>query len=180
VILAGNVPLLSAREDLTGRQFLTLNLDAGLSTLQTTPDWPILFWNLLAWRASQLPGLLESNVRLGTDVMVKTIGEPVTVTWPDGTVKSFPKTSDQLALETPLPGLYTVAMGTATNSFAVNPLAADESDISTCAAGQWGGWVEDAESRYAQLPMAWIFALGALGVLTAHLCLLAAGKGGRG
>jgi hypothetical protein len=178
VILAGNVPLLTTREDFVGRQFLTLNLSPELSTLQTTPDWPILFWNILQWRASQMPGLLDSNARLGAEVILKTTGEPVTVVWPDKTVKNFPKTSDQLALETPLPGIYSVAMGPSTNSFAVNSLAADESDLSACATGQWGNWGSDAESRYEQSPMAWLFALIALGLLTAHLYLLASGKGG--
>src|SRR4029078_1408567 len=107
------------REDLTGRQFLTMNVDAELSTLARSPDWPILFWNILNWRATQIPGLLERNARLGAEVLLKTAGEPVTVRWPDGTVKSFSHSGDQLALETPLPGLYTVVMGSTTNSFAV-------------------------------------------------------------
>ncbi len=178
VILAGNVPLLSAREDLTGRRFLTLNFNAELSTLQTTPDWPILFWNIMEWRATQIPGLLDSNARLGAEVILKTTGEPVTLFLPDRTSKTFSQTSDQLALETPLPGLYSVVMGAATNSFAVNALAAGESDLQTCAAGQWGKWQSDSTQRYEQSPMAWIFALAALGVLSAHLCLLATGKGG--
>ena len=70
-------------------------------------------------------------------------------------------------------------MGQSTNSFAVNPLAADESDLSTCSSGQWGAWRNDIEERYEQTPMAWIFALGALALLTAHLVLLHGGKGGK-
>lgn len=178
VILAGNVPLLSGYDDLLGRRFLTLNLDPALSTMQNTPDWPILFWNLLNWRATQIPGLLESNARLGAEVSLHTAGSAVVVTWPDGTVKSFLRTADQLSLETPLPGLYTVAMGASTNSFAVNPLAADESDLLSCTTGQWGKWQEDLEHRFEQRPMAWLFALAALALLTAHLWLLAVGKGG--
>lgn len=176
VILAGNVPLLSVREDLTGRRHLTLNLNAELSTLHSTPDWPILFWNVLQWRASQTPGLLESNARLGAEVTVKTTGEPVAVTWPDGTVKSFPKTGDQLALETPMPGLYSVAMGQSTNAFAVNPLAAEESDLSGCSIGKWGQWREDAERRFEEASIVWVVALAALVVMTTHLFLLARGK----
>jgi hypothetical protein len=178
VILAGNVPLLSGYDDLLGRRFLTLNCDPALSTLPGTADWPILFWNILSWRALQIPGLLDSNARLGAEVLLQTAGERVVVTWPDGTVKSFPRTADQLALETPLPGLYSVAMGRSTNSFAVNPLAADESNLQSCATGQWGKWQEDVEHRFEQRPMAWLFGLAALGLLTAHLWLLAAGKGG--
>jgi len=177
VILAGNVPLVSTREDITGRQFLTMNLDPELSTVTKTPDWPILFWNILQWRAREIPGLLDSNARLGTEVILKTTGDPVSVRWPDGQEKSFPRTSDQLLLDIPLPGIYSVAMGTSTNSFAVNPLAADESDLQASASGQWGSWDAGVESRYEQSPMAWIFALSALGLLTAHLWFLAAGKG---
>jgi hypothetical protein len=178
IVLAGNVPLLSVRDDLTGRRFLTLNLNPELSTLQRTPNWPILFWNILQWRASQTPGLQEVNARLGSEVILKTTGERVDVKLPNGTMKQFPQTADQLALETPEPGLYTVSMGASTNSFAVNALAADESDLRSCLAGEWGKWNADPEQRYEQSPMAWLFGLGALGILTAHLWLLATGKGG--
>jgi hypothetical protein len=177
VILAGNVPLVSTREDITGRQFLTLNLDPDLSTVTKTPDWPILFWNLLEWRATQIPGLLESNARLGTELLLKTTGGPVSVRWPDGESKSFTRTGEQLSLETPMPGRYSVAMGQSTNSFVVNALAADESDLQRCVSGQWGNWDGGAEVRYEQSPMGWLFALGALGLLSAHLWLLASGKG---
>src|SRR5262249_33699823 len=114
----------------------------------------------------------------GTEIMLKTTGDPVTVVWPDGEVKNFPRTGDRLALETPLPGIYSVAMGASTNSFAVNPLAGDESDLSSCRSGDWGNWGADTEQRYEQSPLAWLFALGALGLLVAHLWLLAIGKGG--
>ena len=178
IILAGNVPLLSVRDDLTGRRFLTLNLNPELSTLQRTPNWPILFWNILQWRASQTPGLQEVNARLGSEVNLKTTGEPVAVRLPSGTVKQFPQTADQLALETPEPGIYTVSMGLNTNLFVVNALAADESDLRDCVTGEWGKWNSDPEQRYEQSPMAWLFGLGALGILTVHLWLLVAGKGG--
>jgi hypothetical protein len=179
VILAGNTPLLSVREDALGRRHLTLNLNPQLSTLPSTPDWPVLFWNLLQWRATEMPGLKESNARLGSEVILKTTGEPLTVLLPDGTANSFPKTSDQLAIETPVPGIYSVVMGPTTNRFAVNPLAADESDLSACVAGHWGAWGSDSERRLVEASLVWIFGLAALGLLALHLYLLAAGKGGR-
>jgi len=179
VILAGSTPLLSVREDALSRRRLTLNLNPQLSTLTSTPDWPILFWNLLQWRATEIPGLKESNARLGAEVILKTTGEPVTITSPDGTVNSFSKTADQLAIETPLPGIYSVTMGQTTNSFAVNPLAADESDLSASVTAQWGAWSTDSERRMEEASLVWIFGLAALGLLALHLYLLAAGKGGR-
>ena len=185
VILAGNVSLLSTREDALGRRHLMLNLNPGLSTLQNTPDWPILFWNILSWRISEMPGLKESNARLGAEVVLKTTDEAVTVTQPDGVKKVFPKTGGELALETPVPGIYSVAAGPAssvswaTNYFSVNVLAADKSDLSACATGKWGAWSEDTERRLAEASLVWIFGLLALGLLTTHLYLVATGKGAK-
>jgi hypothetical protein len=178
VILAGNTPLLSTHEDAIGRRHLTLNLNPDLSTLQNTPDWPILFWNILSWRISEMPGLKESNTRLGAEVNLKTTGEAVTVIQPDGEKQFFPKTGGELALETPLPGIYSVVTGTVTNQFSVNVLAADKSDLSACATGQWGKWSEDTERRLEETSAVWIFGLLALALLTTHLWLVATAKGG--
>jgi hypothetical protein len=177
-ILAGNTPLLSARVDALGRQHLTLNFNPELSTLQNTPDWPILFWNMLSWRITEMPGLRESNVRLGAEVLARSGGEPVTVTQPDGTVQSFTQAPDELALETPLTGTYQVVMGTVTNRFCVNALAADESDLTGCVSGHWGAWGEATEQRLVEASAVWFFGLLGLGALAAHLFLLATGKGG--
>ena len=178
VILAGNVPLLSVHEDIAGRRHLVLNFNPSLSTLQNTPDLPIIFWNILQWRIAEMPGLKESNARLGAEVTLRTTGEPVTVMQPDGTKQSFPKPGGELALETPLPGIYSVTMGTATNSFSVNTIAADESDLSAAVAGQWGKWSEDTERRLVESSAVWIFGIIGLGLLSAHLYLVARAKGG--
>ncbi len=177
VILAGNVPLLAVREDVAGRRHLNLNFNPALSTLENTPDWPVLFWNLLSWRIAEMPGLKESNARLGTEVTLKTTGEAVTVTQPDGAQTVFAKTGGELALETPRPGVYTVLAGTTTNQFSVNLLVADKSDLSACASGQWGRWSEDTERRLEETPAVWLFGLLALGLLAAHLYLVANAKG---
>jgi hypothetical protein len=201
VILAGNVPLLSTRDDVSGRRHLALNFNPTLSTLQNTPDWPILFWNILSWRISEMPGLQESNARLGTEVILKTTGEAVTITQPDGEKKSFPKTGGELALETPMPGIYSVEVsGTGVSpvssngsfasakhtgempvplQFSVNVLTADKSDLSACASGQWGQWSEDTERRLEEASAVWIFGLLSLGLLCAHLFLVATGKGAK-
>jgi hypothetical protein len=177
VILAGNVPLLSEREDVIGRRHITLNLNPSLSTVQDTPDWPILFWNILSWRISELPGLSDSNVRLGTEVRLKTGGQPVAVTQPDGTKTSFSKVGAELAIETPMPGIYSVTMGSMTNELSVNALAADESDLSRCATGQWGNWSNDPAERLAETSAVWIFGLLALAFLAGHMYLVASARG---
>lgn len=178
VILAGNVPLLSAHEDSIGRQHLTLNFNPNLSTLQDTPDWPILFWNILSWRISEMPGLKQSNARLGANVILKTTGEAVNVIQPDETKISFPKTGGELALDTPMTGIYSVVTSGTTNQFSVNALAADESDLSKCASGQFGKWSEDTDRRLEEASAVWIFGLLALALLATHLYLIATAKGG--
>jgi hypothetical protein len=177
VILAGNVPLLTVREDVAGRRHLNLNFNPGLSTVQNTPDWPVLFWNILSWRISEMPGLQESNARMGTEVILRTTGEPVTITQPDGSKVAFAKTGGELALETPMPGIYSVLAGTVTNQFSVNVLNADKSDLTACASGQWGRWSEDTERRLEETSAVWVFGLFALGLLATHLYLVATTKG---
>ena len=202
VLLAGNVPLLSAREDIAGRRHLTLNFNPSLSTLQNTPDWPILFWNILSWCIAEMPGLKESNARLGAEVNLKTTDEAVTVTQPDGAKKVFPKTGGEIALETPVPGIYSVAVSgtgvppvsgkdsstanaehrggtTVPLQFSVNLLAGDKSDLSACVTGHWGAWSEDAERRMVESSVVWIFGLLSLALLTTHLYLVATGKGAK-
>ncbi|MGH8025063.1 MAG: hypothetical protein ACRED1_15850, partial [Limisphaerales bacterium] len=155
---------------------ITLNLNPVLSTVEGTPDWPILFWNILSWRISQMPGVQEANVRLGTDVILKTGGRPVVITQPDGSRISFPKADDELAIETSMPGIYTMAMGAETNRFSVNALAADASDLSQCASGQWGEWSDGSGQHLAEASAEWIFGLLALGFLTSHMYLVTAGQ----
>jgi hypothetical protein len=124
-----------------------------------------------------MPGLADSNARLGTEVILKTDGEPVAVTQPDGTQISFPKVGDELAIETPMPGIYSVLMDVSTNQFSVNALAPDESDLSQCASGQWGNWSDDPAQRLAETSAVWIFGLLALAFLAGHMYLVAAARG---
>ncbi|HEX3626416.1 MAG TPA: VWA domain-containing protein [Verrucomicrobiae bacterium] len=177
IILAGNVPLLSERQDMIGRRHITLNLNPALSTVENTPDWPILFWDILSWRISEMPGLKGSNARLGTEVILKTDGQPITVTQPDGGQTSFPKVGGLLAIETPLPGVYSVTMGSETNQFSVNALAADESNLTGCTSGQWGNWSNDPGQRLAKSSAVWIFGLLALAFLAGHMYLVTAARG---
>jgi hypothetical protein len=178
LVLSGNAPLLWAREDVHARRHISLALDPELSTVQNTPDWPILFWNLLQWRADQSPGLRENNFRLGADVLLHAAGEPVQVTSPGGGVETIARTGAQLLLDAPLPGVYSVTMGAAAYSFSVNPIAPEESDLAECATGNWGSWQDAEERRFAYGSVLWIFVLAALSVMVCHLVLVTRAKGG--
>ncbi len=60
VVMAGNVPLIGDSEiPIPGggaRHDLRIRFRPDLSTLQDSPDWPILIWNILNWRAFRLAG----------------------------------------------------------------------------------------------------------------------------
>jgi hypothetical protein len=176
VITAGDVPLLTAREDALGRQQITLQFTPALTTLPATPNWPIFLWNLLSWRARETPGLEENNFRLGSDIVLKTTNGPVRLLRPDRTVQDFAKTQRLLLLEAPAPGLYTATHGQETNTFSVNFLAAEESDLTATQTGRWGEWQTQQETRYEYAAVLWFFLLAALSGLAAHLVILARGQ----
>jgi len=100
VIAAGNVPLLSDAALPNGAHDLRLRLRLDLSNVQRSPNWPILFWNLLAWRAAEFDGPAAANVRLGAEaqLMLPHRAPGVEVTDPDGHKLPMPFTGRQLAL----------------------------------------------------------------------------------
>lgn len=181
IILAGNVPLLSDTR-LSTRHELRMRLRPDLSTLQSdplSPAWPVLFFNLIAWRSSLLPGLDRANVRLGEDVALYLPSEQESVeqTDPDGTVHPLPVEGRRLSIHAAQPGVFQLRAGEERYAFAANPLARDESDLRSCASGTWGDWLDEATLRRDYQGIAWVFLLLFLGTLTIHQVLVArAGK----
>ena len=64
IVSAGNRPILTETAD-AGRRAFHLNLDPLRSSLQRSPDWPILLANLAEMRRAHLPGPVRSNVAVG-------------------------------------------------------------------------------------------------------------------
>ena len=79
-------------------------------------------------------------------------------------------------MEPDVPGLYTVSAGASSWQFAVNLLAPEESDLSTAKTGKWGEWEKPEETRREYASVLWLFVLGALVVLVAHLFLVTHSK----
>jgi hypothetical protein len=179
VVMAGNVPLLADTETpITGggaRHDLRIRWRPDLSTLQDTPDWPILIWNLVNWRASALPGLSRYNVRLGEQVMLNlpSYRETVEVTAPGGRSRTVSVKGRQLALRADEVGVYEVRSEGTTYRFAVNALQQDESDLRRCEEGRWGDWLDETSLRLEYRPISWVLLLLLLGVACVHLLLMA-------
>lgn len=182
IVSAGNVPLLSQREDNAGRRRLQMNFTPELSNLQDMPDWPILLANLVGWRRAGLPGLSVPNVRLGQTVDVAIAGDAkqVEVVSPAGNTRKLDVHGRRVAVPADRVGLYTIRTSVAEHQFSCNTVSRDESDLSDCRSGRWGNWSESPTHQDRQASLSWILMLVALGAMAAHMAVIVKNSGGRG
>jgi len=181
VVAAGNVPLLMDRETLNGQHHVSINLTPEFSTLFQSPNWPILFWNLIEWRKTFLPGPLVPNVSLGAMVSVSldTQMEQLTLKAPDGQSGSLAVNAKTVSFQPQIPGLYELTdKGQSMYQFAVNPLSKSESDLSRAQTGKWGRWQQAELFWWEYRPVDWFLLLIALSLLTAHRFVTAAQQRG--
>lgn len=173
IITAGNVPLLTDTERYTGIHELRLRLRPDLSTLQTSPNWPALIWNLLEWRASELPGLERSNLRLGEAAVLTTKSgvESVQIVSPNGDIRDQPVFDRKVSLTARDVGIYDVETESEKYAFSSNALNQSESDLRTRASGRWGDWEDTALAWWGYRGFSWFFLLLAIATLTLHLIL---------
>lgn len=176
VISAGNTPLLSAQADALNRQHLTLQITPESSTLPASPNWPALFWNLLNWRLSESPGLREANIRLGAEAEYATQEASLRMGSPDGRSREIPVRASPILVRPESCGIYALVTAQSTNLLAVNFLAPQESDLTSCITGRWGEWRNEREIRYEYESVLWVFLMLALVALTIHLITLARSK----
>ena len=171
IITAGNVPLLTDTERFTGVHEIRLRLRPDLSTLQNSPNWPILMWNLLEWRASQTPGLERANLRLGEVAVLTTkLGiTSVEVVSPDGGTLVQPVLDREINLKAKAVGIYEIRAGPDKYAFSSNALYQAESDLTNKATGRWGDWGDATLRWWGYQSFAWFFLLLAIGILTLHL-----------
>ena len=171
IITAGNVPLLTDTEQLTGAHEIRLRLHPDFSTLQNSPNWPILMWNLLQWRASQTPGLEHTNLRLGDVAVLRT--KPgitsVEVASPHGEIHTQPVLDRTINLKAGVVGIYEIRAGADRYTFASNALYQAESDLTAKVTGRWGDWGEATLRWWGYQSFAWFFLMLAIAILTLHL-----------
>ena len=173
IITAGNIPLLTDTERFTGSHELRLRLRPDLSTLQRSPNWPALIWNLLEWRASETPGLDRTNLRLGEAAVLTTeLGtESVQIISPDGAIREQAVVDRTINVKTETVGIYELHTDADRYTFASNALYQEESDLTNKATGRWGEWGDTNLRWWGYQSFAWFFLLLAIGILTLHLIL---------
>jgi hypothetical protein len=172
LISAGDVPLLTEVER-GESQILRWRLRPEISTLQDTPAWPVLIWNLLNWRGSQAPGFEQSNVRLGSSAALNLAPASASIALrsPDGETREFPSGERTLSIKAETAGVYELTAGNDIFKFASNALSLSESDLTRCSTGRWDGWSTATEEDIHEKGMAWVFLLIGLILLAAHLAL---------
>jgi hypothetical protein len=171
VLLAGNVPLVTDVRLPNGQHRLRIRLRADISTLPQSPTWPVLYWNLVQWRAKEIPGLERANLRLGDAALLslRPDVERVQVIGPDAQSQSLPVRGQRVVVPADQVGLYSIFADDEATRFAISVVNAEESDLSQATSGRWGEWPEENNGAPGVLHLAWIVTLLALGVLTAHL-----------
>jgi aerotolerance regulator-like protein len=174
IITAGNIPLLSDLERL-GRHELRLRLRPDLSTLQETPNWPVLIWNLINWRALSAPGLERTNLRLGSDATLRVPAgvESVKVTDPVRRTIELPAREKAVTIKAETIGVYRIEANQNGYSFAANALQREESDLTGAASGRWGDWANATEFQWEYRNIGWLLLLLAMAVLAIHAWLVA-------
>jgi len=173
VIMAGNTPLVTDVSRSGGRHDIRIHLNADMSTLTRSVNWPVLWWNLVRWRADEAPGLQRANIRLGTQTsLIVDAAEQVEVTDPTGRTRMVAVTDRRVMLQGDRVGVWTIQAGENTHRLAVNALHHDESDLSEATSDRWGRWVDDPAIREAYANVSWVVLLVALGVLATHLWLV--------
>lgn len=174
IITAGNIPLLADVER-AGRHDLSLRLRPDLSTLPQSPNWPILIWNLINWRAMVSPGLRQTNIRLGGDatLAVESGVESVKVVDPQRVTRQLPAREKTVLIRAEVAGVYEVNANQNKYSFAANALRREESDLTQAASGRWGNWANAAALQWEYRSVAWVLLLLALITLAVHAWLVA-------
>lgn len=170
LITAGDETLMSHRVRGDGSHLLRMRWQPAVSTLQQTPAFPALVWNLLAWRASHLPGAVEPNVRLGATAEValpSTVRSAIVVT-PSGDRQELMASEQVVRWQPTGPGVWQLGAADQWHAVAVNVLDGETSDLRPAEAGRWGEAVgaQTLERQYRS--MAWALLLVVLALLTCH------------
>jgi hypothetical protein len=171
LVSAGNAVLLA--EERTGERALwTANLDPARSTMQRSPDWPILLANLAELRRAELPGPARTNLRLGEALVFRPAAElretgaelagterEYVLTGPAGAERSLAARATLYVDGLEQPGLHRLSCdGRVLAELAVSFVDAAESDLRGLAAGTRastvGGATLAAELTWIELALA--------------------------
>jgi hypothetical protein len=177
LVSAGDQPILTEQRDGDVR-VVHLNLDPLRSSLQRSPDWPILLANLVELRRRALPGPERTSLAVGESFTYRGEGEAVyTLLGPDGK-REIPARGTLVVDDVGPPGTYALERdGEVLCQIAVSFLDPAESDLRGLSEGDRESSVARAGVRAG---LGWTeFLLAALGLalVLADWLVLSRGSG---
>lgn len=174
VMSVGGVPLLETTGEVERNLGIHLNFSSEFSTLQGTPVWPVLFWNLLTWRQKYKSGPDQFNFRSGMEISVAmpTTADNLLITTPGGRQQKMSVWRRRALIDCGETGLYNLQAGSASWTVAVNLNSPAESDLTTLSRCENQFKVAQGESGRYFSDVRWWFILPALLLLMLHQLLL--------
>ncbi|CAM2007299.1 BatA domain-containing protein [Acanthopleuribacter pedis] len=177
LVTVGDVALL-AHEPGRQAQHFTLQCDPGSGNLALSPNWPILFDNLIRACVASLPGTDAVNYRAGQPVRWRPAPgtSAVTLVPETGPATVVPLSGDRLWLPLTTPGVHQVIVraedGSETRTdLALNLMQQEESDLRGAETGSWGDPPTPAsQDRHATDVTPWFLA-AAMILMLGHLLL---------
>lgn len=174
VMSIDGVPLLETKGEAERNLSIHLNFASGFSTLQATPVWPVLFWNLLTWRQKFKTGPDQFNFRSGMEISVTLPpqADKLLLTLPGGRKQNMSIWRRRAIIDCGETGLYNLQAGLATWTVAVNLNSPEESDLTKLSRSENQFKVAQGESGSYFSDVRWWFILPALLLLMLHQLLL--------
>ncbi len=175
LISAGNRPLMTEERD-GARSLYHLNLNVARSSLQRSPDWPILLDNLAELRRGELQGAERCNLAMGESFRFRDIRPAeYSLQLPNGAgPRRLLRARGSLVIEDlDRVGLYTLERdGRALASFAVHFGDGGESDLTALSQGERASLAQLAEEQTESSWVVLLLASLALCALLIDWCVL--------
>jgi hypothetical protein len=153
VLIAAGAQALATEEFVDAGRRLWLTLDASAGNLMRSPDWPVLFLNLLETARAEVPGVETPNVQIGDEARFRrsmVAGATDAQIWwrePDGT-RTAAAPGRTVGFVPRLPGLHEVigADGAVLGRFAARFVDPSESDLRGLVTKTWPAAVRPPET----------------------------------
>ena len=110
IVSAGNEPLVTEERDGT-RLVFHANLDPSRSSLQRSPDWPILLANLAEMRRAELPGPARTSLSIGETFLYRGIREGEYTFAGEGGSRTVSARTTLAVEDVDRPGVYELSLG---------------------------------------------------------------------
>jgi hypothetical protein len=151
-LVAAGAQALAAEEFVDAGRRLWLTLDSSAGNLMGSPDWPVLFLNLLESARAEVPGVETPNVQIGDEARFRrsmVAGAHDAQLWwrePDGT-RTDAGAGRTVGFVPRLPGLHEVVGrdGVVLGSFAARFVDPSESDLRGLVTKTWPATVRQPD-----------------------------------